>query len=123
MTTQNTHHEHSDADASFVEHQSVPDNTVIPSTSETVPSEGIEIQTGIPASDEPAAPVELPTETIQETPIISEASRIQEEEQHGTSQPEDQPQNTSSPEATPIGEATPDYGISTVQEEASFSLR
>ena len=118
MTTQNTHHEHSDADASFVEHQSVPDNTVIPSTSETVPSEGIEIQTGTPTSDEPATPIELQTEAIQETPTISEASSIQEEEQHGTSEQEDQPQNTFSPEATTMSEATPDYGNSIAQEEA-----
>lgn len=118
MTTQNTHHEYSDADASFVEHQSVPDNTVIPSTSETVPSEGIEIQTGTPASDEPATPVELQTEAIQETPIISEASGIQEEEQHDTSEQENQPQNAFSPEATPGSEVTPDYGNSTAQEEA-----
>jgi len=118
VTTQNTHHEHSDADASFVEHQSVPDNTVIPSTSETVPSEGIEIQTGTPPSDEPATPVELQNETIQEMPTTSEASRIQEEEQHGPSEQEDQPQNAFSPEATPISEVTPDYGNSTPQVEA-----
>ncbi|HEY5003290.1 MAG TPA: hypothetical protein VII61_09070, partial [Ktedonobacteraceae bacterium] len=118
MTTQNTHHEHSDADASFVEHQSVPDNTVVPPTSETVPSEGIEIQTGIPASDEPATPVELQTEATQETPTNSEPFRAQEEEQHGTSEGEDQPQNTFGPEATTSSEVMPDYGNSIAQEEA-----
>jgi hypothetical protein len=117
VTTQNTHHEHNDVDASIVEHQSVPDNTVVPPTSETVPSEGIEIQTGIPASDEPATPVESQTEATQEAPTISEGFRTQEEEQHGTSEQEGQLQNTFSPEATTISETTPDYGNSIAQEE------
>jgi uncharacterized LabA/DUF88 family protein len=117
VTTQNTHHEHNDVDASIVEHQSVPDNTVVPPTSETVPSEGIEIQTGIPASDEPATPVASQTEATQETPTISEGFRIQEEEQHGTSEREGQLQNTFSPEATTSSETTPDYGNSIAQEE------
>jgi uncharacterized LabA/DUF88 family protein len=116
VTTQNTHHEHSDADASFVEHQSIPDNTVVPSTSETVPSEGIEIQTGVPAADEPATPIELQMEATQETPTISEVSIIQEE-QHATSEQESQPQNAFSPEATTISEVTPDYGNTIASEE------
>ncbi|MBA2395314.1 MAG: NYN domain-containing protein [Ktedonobacteraceae bacterium] len=117
MTTQNTHHEHSDADASFVEHQSAPDNTVAPSTFETVPSEGTVIQTDIPAADELATAVELQVEATQETPTLSEASSIQKEEQQDTVKQEDQPQATSDPEATTMNETIPDYSNTIVSEE------
>ncbi len=117
MTTQNTHHEHSDADASVVEHQLAPENTVAPSTSETVSPDGAEILTGIPASDEPATPVEPQAETTQETPTVSEASMLQLEGQHVTPEQEDQPQNASSPEATTNSEATPEYNNSIPLEE------
>ncbi len=119
MTTQNTHHEHSDVDKSVVEHQPAPENTVAPSTPETVSPDEAEIPTRIPASDEPATPVEPQVETSQETPTVSQASTGQVEEQHGTPEQEDQPQNTSSPEATTSSEATPEYNNSLASQEAT----
>lgn len=107
MTTHNTHHEHGDVDASVVEHQPAPENAVMPSTSETVSPQGAEIQTEIPASDEPATPLQPPVETSLETPTVSEASTIQAEEQHVTPEQGDLTQNASSSEAIITNEAMP----------------
>ncbi len=118
MTTQNTHHEHSDVDDSVVEHQPAPENTATPSTSETVTPDEAEIQTEILASDETATPAEPPVEALQEAPTASEASTTQVEEQHVTSEHEDRSQNTSSPETTTNSEVASEYNNSIVSAEA-----
>ncbi|MBV9258265.1 MAG: hypothetical protein JO215_09625, partial [Ktedonobacteraceae bacterium] len=119
MTTQNTHHEHSDAEASVVEHQPAPENTVAPSTSETVPPDEAEIQTGIPASDEPATPAEPQAEVSQETPSLSEAPTAQVEAQPDTPELKDPPQNISSSEIPTGREATPEDNSSSAPKEAT----
>ncbi|MBV9614372.1 MAG: NYN domain-containing protein, partial [Ktedonobacteraceae bacterium] len=122
MTTQNTHHEHSDAEASVVEHQPAPENTVAPSTSETVPPDEAEIQTGIPASDEPATPAEPQAEVSQETPSLSEAPTAQVEAQHGTPELKDQSQNASSSETPTDGAAMPEDNSSNAPEATPVIL-
>jgi uncharacterized LabA/DUF88 family protein len=65
VTTQNTHHEHSDVDASVVEHLSVSETTVAPTASEmNIPTEA---ETGISAS-ESAALIEGREEMHHEAP-------------------------------------------------------
>jgi uncharacterized LabA/DUF88 family protein len=113
VTTQNTHHEHSDIDESVVEHQPAPENTVAPSTSETVTPHGAEIQ----ASDEPATPIEPQVAILREALTVSEASTIQVGERHVSSEQQGQLQNTSSSEATAGSAATPEYNNSIASEE------
>ncbi len=122
MTTHNTHHEHNDVDASVVEQQSGPENTVAPSTSETVTPEGTEIQAGTPAFDVPATPNEPQIEVSQETSTVSGASTIQVEEQQDTPEQEDQSQNASSSEATTNNETMSDDGNSTTSSDEAVTI-
>jgi uncharacterized LabA/DUF88 family protein len=80
VTTQNTHHEQSDVDATVVEHPPVPESTVDPSTPETVTPAGTEVQAEDAPSNEPATPAEVQAEAPQAAPESPEAPSTQIEE-------------------------------------------
>ncbi|HEV2654061.1 MAG TPA: hypothetical protein VGT82_03855, partial [Ktedonobacteraceae bacterium] len=98
MTTQNTHHEQSDVDATVVEHPPVPESTVDPSTPETVTPAGTEVQAEVAPSNGPATPAEVQAEAPQAAPESPEVPSTQIEElraEQGTSLQAEE--NTSEP--------------------------
>ncbi len=114
MTTQNTHHENSDVDASVVEHPPVPESTVDSSTSETVIPAETEVQAEVPSSDRPVTPAEVQATAPQETSEVPEASVTQTEEQGATTEQEDQTQETHTPEVTTDVDVEPAFTPSTI---------
>jgi uncharacterized LabA/DUF88 family protein len=97
VTTHNTHHEQSDVDATVVEHPSVPESTVEPSTPETVTPAETEVQAEDAPSHEPATPAEVQVEAPQAAPESPEAPSTQIEEQSAEQDASIQAEGTSEP--------------------------
>jgi len=128
VTTQNTHHEQSDVDATVVEHPPVPESTVASSTSETVTPAGAEVQAEDSPSNEPATPAEVQVEAPQATSDTPEAPFTQTEEQRAEQDDQVQAEGTPdpafvAPTTTPTEEGAEPTSSDSAPQAASEEVR
>ena len=128
MTTQHTHHEHSDVDASVVEHASVPETTVDPSASEIITSveeagqaesaDNTTPSSTVAAQISEATQDEIPALTIEEQSALPGQQKNQEPRSEQANPSGDTAEKIQPALTEPAAET---FAAEKTEEEASFS--